>query len=79
VSKKRAKKTSYTVVIPIAGSLSIDVEADSEEEAKEVAWGKYDEAGEDAGELEWEAHECIAEGNVCHASTNEIEVIEHDD
>lgn len=68
----------YTVAIPIAGSVSIEVEAVDEEAAIAEAWEAYGSVEgdrEEAGQrIEWEAYETLSEGNVLHASQNEIEV-----
>lgn len=61
----------YHVTIPIAGSVTVLVEAKNEKEAIEKAW---DKVGDDDAELEWEAHEKIARGNILYASCNDIEV-----
>jgi hypothetical protein len=78
--KKKEKKTGirpFTVLIPLAGRLTISVEADGEEAAKEAAWDKFNELGEaGADDIEWEAMDIIAEGNCCSAPQNEIEANE---
>lgn len=61
----------YRVSIPIAGSVTVYVEAMNEDEATEKAWEKV---GDDDAEVDWEAHEHICTGNVLHASMNDIEV-----
>lgn len=61
----------YRVSIPIAGSVTVYVEAMNEDEATEKAWEKI---GDDDAEVDWEAHEQICQGNVLYASMNEIEV-----
>lgn len=69
-------KTFY-VRIPIAGSITIEVKASSEEDAKEAAWTRINEnAGEpeDIGDVEWEYFDIICEGNRFHGPCNEIEV-----
>ena len=38
-------KKSYTVIIPIAGAISIEVEAESKEAAKDAAWEEINEKG----------------------------------
>lgn len=79
---KRTRKTentgmrTFTVSIPIAGAISIGVEAESEEGAKDAAWEKYNNEGSDAGDVSWDAFEFITQGNVCHAPTNSVEVYE---
>jgi hypothetical protein len=65
------------VRIPIAGSITIEVEADSEEAAKEAAWERINENSgepEDIGEVEWGYFDVIVEGNCFHGPCNEIEV-----
>lgn len=64
---------TYNVAVPIAGAIHIQVEAKSEAEAKEKAWERINEEGEDAGDVEWEFFDVITEGNVSHAPLNEIE------
>src|SRR5882757_9639110 len=76
---KRKKKSTtevegplhYRVSIPIAGSVTVFVEALDEEEAIERAWEKV---GDDDADVAWECHEKICEGNLLHVSQNEIEV-----
>jgi hypothetical protein len=70
------KSKQWSVVIPIAGSISISVETDEpidDKEAIRLAWAAIDTSGKDAGRLEWEFMERIAQGNVLHAPINEIE------
>jgi len=68
---------TYYVTIPIAGRLIFKVEADDKVAARAAAWAKHDDSGEYGAELcEWEALECIAEGNCCHAPYNDVEVQE---
>ena len=62
----------YAVSVPIAGSCSIDVEANSEAEAKRLVWDKINEGAE--GEVQWEYHARLVSGNCLHAPQNEIEV-----
>jgi hypothetical protein len=54
----------YLVSIPLAGSVRIEVEAESEEQAREAAWEQYSENGPDDFDVEWEAFERITSGNV---------------
>lgn len=61
----------FSVEIPITGSIGIEVEASSKEEALEKAWELYAEGWEGSGfEVYWEALEKVTEGNVCHARCN---------
>jgi hypothetical protein len=69
-------KKSYTVIIPIAGSISIEVEAEDKAKAIDAAWAKIDEQASDAGEVEWEFLTRIAEGNVCYAPVTNTRVEE---
>ena len=63
----------YSVVIPMAGHLVVEVQAKDEEEAKEKAFG---EATLDHLE-EWEALTQFNKGNVCYCpSPWEVEVIQ---
>ncbi len=52
---------SYTVIIPIAGHAFVDVEATSEDEAKDKAFNSVDKHHIE----EWEALEQFNRGNVC--------------
>lgn len=71
---KKTTKQKYGVQIPIAGSIYIEVEAENEKEAEEVAWEAINEKGEEAGDLEWEFFNAITEGNVCRAPCDRITV-----
>jgi hypothetical protein len=53
---------TYLVTFPIAGHLSFEVEAESEEQAKDMAY----ELEAEKGELEYEILEKFNSGNVCH-------------
>lgn len=64
---------SWIVSIPIAGAMHIEVGAKTRERAIELAWEEFQRDGADSFEVEWEAMECIAEGNVCHAPHSHIE------
>lgn len=66
----------YIVSIPITGAIHIEVEARDADHAEEVAWAAYDHDGPDAGEIYWEAVDCVTRGNVTYAFLNEIEVNE---
>lgn len=69
--------SKYYVSIPIAGSITIEVEADSAKAAKAVAWEKINENSgdpEDIGDVTWEYMDQIVSGNVCAAPLNEIVV-----
>ena len=57
---------TYTVTIPIAGHITVFVEANSAEEAREIA---LDDPEKDDSELTWETLECFTMGNVCYCPT----------
>lgn len=61
---------TWIVSIPIAGTCTYTVEADSKEEAIEKAWGMN---ADDDGEVEWEFYSRLTSGNVLHPWQNEIE------
>lgn len=63
----------WIVSLPIAGSMSIEVEGENKEKAIECAWKHFNENGSESFDLEWEAFDKIAEGNVLHAPQNEAE------
>lgn len=65
----------FMVLIPIAGSFAIEVEAADEKAAKAAAWDEmnaYTGDVEAIGQLEWEFLEKICSGNVCHAPHWEV-------
>ena len=62
----------YQVLIPITGYISVEVEADSEDQARETAFESEDLTLENI--QNWECHEKVVQGNVCYAVQNEIEV-----
>ncbi len=53
---------SYTVTIPIAGHITFEVQAESEEAAKEIART----TDVDEGVTEWETLDKFNQGNVCY-------------
>ena len=61
---------TFIVTIPIAGSMSIELDgcADdaSKEDAIERAWEIFNESGDAEFHVEWEALESVGEGNVNH-------------
>ena len=63
-------KNEFMVELPIAGKATIFVEAESEEEAKDIA---YANLTIDHIE-EWEPMDHITEGNVCYAPFWSIEI-----
>jgi hypothetical protein len=64
---------TYIVTIPIAGHISFEIEAETEEAAIQSAW----DADPDNGDVTWEMLESFGQGNVCHCpSPWEVEVEE---
>ncbi len=64
----------WLVTMPIAGSVSFEVETENgadESDAIDAAWKKFHTDGVDDSTLEYDVLETIAEGNVCHAPVNE--------
>ncbi len=66
----------FLVQIPTTGCMAVEVDAEDEATAKEAAWEKINNEGEDAGEHQWEFRERITTGNVVHAMLNQVEVEE---
>jgi hypothetical protein len=79
MATKKKKKTAaegegplhYAVTFPIAGTVTVQVEAQNEDEAIEKGWEKI---GDDDADVTWEAHTQIVTGNVFHGTSNNIEV-----
>ena len=67
---------TWQVSYPVAGEVTVIVEADTEAEAIEAGWDKT--ADPDA-ELTWEPMEHIVEGNVFNGESNSIWAEEIDD
>jgi len=63
----------YVVDIPIAGYVSLEIEADSKEEAIDKAFAQ---GFEDEDIMELEMYEHITEGNVCSAPLNDLHIEE---
>jgi len=61
----------YLVYIPICGAISIEVEADNEQEALNAAWEDYHGHGAEDFDLAWEAHKEITSGRVFYGELNE--------
>lgn len=59
------------VEIPIAGSMAIEIDAGSAEDALAAAWAVYGESGSEQFEVEWIALDRITTDHVCHAPLNE--------
>ncbi len=53
---------TYAVIIPIAGHITYEVEAENEKEAEEKAW----DMNPKDGDLDWEQLEKFNSGNVCY-------------
>ena len=66
---------AYTVTVPIVGVASIDVEANSEDEAIREAIDAVSFDNIDT----WEAVRKIVSGNVFHGSRNEAEAVKYED
>jgi hypothetical protein len=64
----------YEVTIPIAGSITFQIEAESREAAKATAFATDSELRirSNKGDLEWEMYEHIASGHVLHAPINNV-------
>lgn len=67
----------YYVEIPITGYVSVEVEANSKEEAIEKAWESPDLSLNNV--VEWEAHERISKGNVSYAVRDDIDIYSEDE
>ena len=66
---------SYRVFLPFTGVFFFEVEADSEEAAKDVAFEKDITLGAEGAEIyEWDTHKHIVQGNVFYGVQSEIEV-----
>lgn len=68
----------YYVTLPIAGYVSVEVEADNEAQAIETAM-MSDISVDDI--IEWDTYRRLVDGNVCYVSPNraEVELIEDDE
>lgn len=62
----------YYVSIPIAGTATFEVEAANAKAAKKKVWDVVESDAEP--DVEWEYFETLCDGNVLHASVNEIAV-----
>ena len=67
----------YFVEIPITGYVSVEIEANSKEEAIEKAWESPDLSLDNV--VEWEAHAYVSKGNVLYALRDEIDVYSEDE
>jgi hypothetical protein len=73
MTKKR--KNTYNVTIPTTGVLSIEIAADTKEDAVDLAWEKFHETGVEGFEHGWEAHDNITTGNMFCGRQNSVEVV----
>lgn len=73
---------NYNVTIPFAGAMSVNVEAENEDQAKELAYNKLSEAiplnhmdlnNRDINCIELEYYDKLISGNVRHFTYNEID------
>ncbi len=64
----------WLVTLPFTGTVSVEVEADSEEAAIEAALNDEEVTTDDIDQ--WETCRIITEGNVTHAMQNEAEAME---
>lgn len=70
-------KGIYFVACPFTGSLVVEVEAESEEDAYHKADELVGQEGFDAGEIaEMEFHTIVCEGNIFRGVLNEREIAE---
>lgn len=72
---------TYSVQIPVTGSIIVTVDAETPEAAKVAAWDLADfkvvpEHPDAAEAAEFEFHEHVTKGNVCSAACNDINVEE---
>ena len=67
----------YLVTIPICGSATVEVEAENEEEAKELALES--EQVNDFDRIEYDVVEHIVEGNFFFGRCNSIDIQEADE
>jgi hypothetical protein len=65
----------YEVKIPIAGSITFEIEADSERDAITEAFN----TDADKGEVEWDTFKQIVSGNILQAPLNKVKVSLLDD
>lgn len=67
---------TYSVTLPIAGTMYCEIRATSPDEAIAAAMDR--QYNDEMDELEWEPMRVICEGNVLYAPTNEPEAEEID-
>lgn len=66
---------SYRVFLPFTGVFFFEVEADSEEAAKDAAFEKNITLEAEGAEIHtWDTHKHIVQGNVFYGVRSEIEV-----
>lgn len=77
-------KNKYSVTIPFAGTATIEIEADNEKEAEELAFDKVNfRVIPDTDDIEIEnvqTYKRFTQGNVCYVWNSEVEInlIEND-
>jgi hypothetical protein len=69
---------TYLVTMPITGAITLEVEAENEEDALEAFWSKADtmRAEDLHADMDWEYTPHVTEGNVTHAHTNDLDIEE---
>lgn len=68
---------NFIVTIPFTGVISVEIEAETQEEAESKALNECDLKLDWSSELgydldEWETHKKIVQGNICYANQSEI-------
>lgn len=69
----------WRVTLPVAGSLSFVVEANTAREAIAKGLNGDVDIESDDTQLEWETYRVISEGNVCYASVNRASAEEEEE
>jgi len=74
---------TYSVLMPFAGSMTLEVEAENEDDAKEKFYEEIEQVSFKMAETDkkgidvcWDFHEKIVGGNVCYAEWNNMEIEE---
>jgi hypothetical protein len=65
---------TYNVSFPIAGTITYRVKADDEATASAAAWAEYEDSVGPTPSPQWDAFDCLMEGNVQQYDQNETEV-----
>jgi hypothetical protein len=74
-SAEETEMKIWLVEMPIAGSVTIEIHAETKEEAIAAFW----ESDLEDGEVTWEAMSQISQGNTCGAPLNSVRVSEIED